>query len=471
MKNIKLKYWKTMVLALMVSMVSCERELSDDIQIANFSTEGAIFTDNFVGMGSDFYLPYADGFAKLDIFEVDTDVSYEGAASLRIDVPNSTDPDGVYAGAFFRVDGAGRDLSGYDALTFWVRSTSAPTIQSFGFGQSEDATYQTSLSDVQLSTTWRKIIIPIPDPSKLTNERGMFWLVATPDGGDGYSFWIDELKFERLGTIGQPRPAILGGQDQTAQANVDTSVSIIGLTHTANLSNGQDITVTTTPAYFNFATSNPFVASVNELGTVTIEGPGIINPDTGLIDNTAVITASIAGVEAAGSLTVEAVNINVISVFSDVFANIAVDNYNGFYEPFQTTLGGAVDEGGNNVINYTLLNFVAIEFYGRGGSGVPPVDATEMTHLHIDIRVNETVDASDYINMSLHNNFTQASEVSGTFAISGSELASNGWVEFDIPLSSFAGLTVKDAIGMMLFVTDGTIANVSLDNIYFYAEN
>ena len=466
MKNLTLTYWKKILLSgLLLISISCERGLSDDISIANFSTEGDIFTDNFVGMGSNFYFPYADGFAKLDIFEVDASESYEGSTSLRIDVPNSTDPAGVYVGAFFRIDGAGRDLSGYDALTFWVKSTAAPNIQSFGFGQSEDATYQTSLSNVQLSTTWTKMIIPIPDPAKLTNERGMFWLVALPDEGDGYSFWIDELKFENLGTLGQPRPAILGGQDQIAQANVDTSIPIIGLTQTFNLASGQDVTVNTTPAYFDFETSNPFVASVNDLGIVTVDGPG----EGG--NNTAVITASVGGVQASGSLTVEAVDIEVISIFSDVFANIPVDNYNGFYEPFQTTLGGAVVEDGNNIITYTDLNFVAIEFYGRGGSGIQPIDATEMTHLHIEFRVNGNVEPSDYINISLHNNFTQPSEVSGTVAIPGTQLASNQWVEFDIPLTDFVGLTQRDAVGMMLFVTDATISNLSLDNIYFYSEN
>ena len=469
MNNIK--YLKTTLLALMIITVSCERELSDDIQIAGFSPEGEIFTDNFIGLGSDFYLPYNDGFAKLDIFEVDSDVSYVGSASLRIDVPNSTDPDGVYAGAFFRVDGAGRDLTGYDALTFWIKSTGSPTIQRFGFGQSEYATYQTSINDTQLSTTWRKIIIPIPDPAKLVNEKGMFWLVALPDDGDGYSFWLDELKFEKLGSLGQPRPAILGGQDQTAQANVDTSVPLIGLTQTFNLGNGQDVTVETTPAYFDFETSNPFVASVNDLGVVSVDGPGEINPDTGVLENTAVISATLGGVDAAGSLTIEATDINVISIFSDVFANVPVDNYNGFYAEFQTTLGGAIDEGGNNIIDYTELNFVAIEFYGREGSGIQPIDASGMTHLHIDIRVNENIDASDFINFRLFNNFTGGSESVGDYLVAGSELLSNEWVQFDIPLSSFAGLTATDALGALFTVTDGTIANVSLDNIFFYSEN
>jgi hypothetical protein len=43
------------------------------------------------------------------------------------------------------------------------------------------------------------------DASKLTLEKGMF---GTLKDQNGYTFWIDELKYEKLGTVAQPRPAI-----------------------------------------------------------------------------------------------------------------------------------------------------------------------------------------------------------------------------------------------------------------------
>jgi len=477
MKNIKFNYLRTIFIIGLVFIitVSCERGISDDFEIATFNQSAEIYTDAPEGLTDAFFISFdpASG-ANTQGFGTDDNEAYKGSSSIRIDVPTPSDPDGSYIGGIFKDRGAGRDLTDYDALTFWAKGSTTATVGTFGFGTDfEDGKYPVILENVELSTDWRKIIIPIPDPSKLVQEKGMFLFAAGTQStnGTGFTFWMDEMRFEKLGTLGQPRPAILGGQDQTAQANIDTSVPLMGFTQTFNLANGQDVTVSASPSYFDFETSNPFVASVNNLGVVTVDGPGEIDPDTGLIDNTATITASVAGVEASGSLTIEATNINVISVFSDVFANVPVDNYNGFYEPWQTTLGGAVDEGGNNIIDYTLLNFVAIEFYGRDGSDIQPIDATEMTHLHIDVRANEIVDAADYINLSLHNNFTQATEVSGVFAITGTDLTSNEWVQFDIPLSSFAGLTAQDALGMMLFVSDATIANVSLDNIYFYSEN
>lgn len=471
MKKFNLKYHIVVPLlgAICIVMVGCERGFSDDVDLATFPNTPDIFTDAPVGLTDEFFESFDPAVgANPNGFGTDDNEAFEGTTSIRIDVPTPTDPDGGFIGGIFRDRGEGRDLTGYDALTFYAKGSTTATIGTIGFGSDfERDRYAVSVNDIELSTDWRKYIIPIPDPSKLVQEKGMFLFSAGTEStnGAGYTFWIDEIRFENLGTLGQPRPKIMGGQDQMGQANVDTSVPIIGLTYTANGPNGSDITVNATPSYYDFETSNPFVASVDEFGLVTVDGPG----EGG--NNTATITATLGGVPAEGSLTIEAVNIDVISIFSDVFANVPVDNYNGFYEPFQTTLGGAVNENGNNIIDYTMLNFVAIEYYGRDNSGVQPVDITDLTHLHIEFRVNETVDASDFINISLHNNFTQPSEVSGVFSISGAELLSNEWVEFDIPLSSFAGLTARDAVGMMLFVTDGTIANLSIDNIYYYAEN
>ncbi len=475
-RNLKYYIFFPVLGLLFAVLISCERGFSDDIDLATFPNTAEIFTDAPVGLTDEFFISFDPaGGANTSGFGTDDNEAYKGTTSIRIDVPAPNDPEGGFIGGIFRDRGEGRDLTGYDALTFWAKGSTTATIGLFGFGTDFiENRYAVGLENTQLSTDWKKYTIPIPDASKLVQEKGMFIFSAGTEStnGAGFTFWIDEIRFENLGTLGQPRPAILGGQDQTAQANIDTSVSIIGLSQTFNLANGQDVTVTATPAYFDFITSNPFVASVNDQGIVTVEGPGEPDPNTGVVDNTSVITATLAGMDASGSLTISSVNIEVISIFSDVFANVPVDNYNGFYlDGFQTTLGGAILEGSNNIIDYTMLNFVAIEFYGRDGSGVQPVDASDMTHIHIDIRPNEAIEASDFFRIEIFNNFTLGNQIAGTYTISGSELTSNDWVGFDIPLSSFSGLSSQDALGAMIFVSDGTIVNVSLDNIYFYSEN
>ena len=335
MKNIKLVYLKiTLLLGLVCSLnLSCERDLSDDATLSTFPKNGDVFIDNF-SAGLD-YLPYSD--AYLESFSVDTETTYNGSvASMRFDVPNENDPAGAYAGAIFRTDSP-RDLSEFDALTFWAKATQPYIINDIGFGQDfGENKFQAEVSgSLQLTSNWRKYIIPIPDPSKLTAETGLLWFAEGPQDGLGYTFWLDEVKFEKLGTLAQPRPKIAGGNDVFNQTFIGASDEIINLFQTFNSANG-DITVQAAPSYFVWTSSNPNVVSVSDTGVATAVGTG-----------TATITASLNGVEAEGSVTYEVLGEftfaptptrdadKVISIYSDAYTNVPVDFFNGFWEPFQ----------------------------------------------------------------------------------------------------------------------------------------
>ncbi len=360
MKSMKLISIRIALFGILTLILSnCERNLSDDVEFAKYSSNPQVFIDGFSG-GLE-YRPFAG--SKLDAFTVDSEIKYLGSSSMRFDVPNEGDPSGAFAGAIFP-DYGNRDLTGYDALTFWAKASQSATINEIGFGSDfGENRYIVTLNDMRISTAWTKYVIPIPDPSKLVAEAGMFWYAEGPENGNGYSFWIDELKFERLGTVAQPRPAILFGQDELTETFIGTTFPLIGLTQTFNLGNGVNQTVSAAPAYFTFKSSNVDVARVSEDGIVSVVGKG-----------TAKITAMLAGVSAQGSLTIESLGTfvsaptptrnpaNVISVFSDAYTNIPVDFYNGFFAPFQTTLGGATTIGSDNIIRYTQLNFVATEF-------------------------------------------------------------------------------------------------------------
>lgn len=477
MRNLKTIATKLAILLVCLSftLVSCERDPSDDVEFAKFPATGDIFTDTPIGLGSNFYFPFLG--SKPTAWTVDDNVSFQGNASMRFDIPNVGDPEGSFAGAIFRIDGdnSGRDLTGFDALTFWAKATEARTIDNIGFGQDFlGNTFQAQLTNpLQLTTNWQQYIIPIPDPSVLVRERGMLWYSEGPsiEDGTGYTFWIDELRFEKLGTVAQPRPAILGGEDVTEAAFIGATINLAerGLTQTYNLASGLNQTVTAAPAYFTFSSSNPEVARVNAAGIVEVFSDGM-----------ATITASIAGVNATGSLTISSLGDfdeaptptrpaeTVISVFSDAYTNIPVDYFNGFFTPDgQTTLGGAppIRLGTGEIINYTMLNFVGIGFFDN----VPTVNATNMTHIHVDINVQEALDSGDFLRLQLLN-AVGSNETSGSVTLSDTQLASNAWVSFDIPLTEFTGLTDRSALGLFFFISDNTISNIYVDNIYFYRE-
>ncbi len=450
---------------LVLLALSCTRD-EEVLPEATFPNTAEIFTDNPVGLTDQFFRSFDPGVgANTDGFGTDDDVAFEGTSSIRIDVPSATNENGTFIGGIFEDRGDGRNLTEYDALTFYARGSTTATIGLVGFGTDfVENRYATSLENIQLSTDWKKYIIPIPDPAKLTQEKGLFIFSAgsASTGGVGYTFWIDELKFETLGTLAQSRPRILGGIDLEVQAFVGIETQITGLTHTFNSAMDGDITVTSAPAYYDFVSSNPSVVSVTEEGNVSVIGMG-----------DAAITAQVGGVNALGSIDFD-VSLepnSIVSLFSDFFPNIAVSRYNSFFEPFQTTLGGVIQEDGNSIIRYTDLNFVGIVFNDVifPNEAVPTVDATNLDVLHIDIRAQEEVQASDFLRLEL-TNYGSGGETGGAFTISGSELQNGNFVEFDIPLDDFAGLTDRSELGLLLFVSDGTISDIDLDNIYFYAE-
>lgn len=469
MKNIKWNDFKKISLFLLTLglFIGCERELSDDATLATFPKTGDIYTDSFVGLGDDFYFPYAD--SKFTAFSVDLQEGYQSSSSIRIDVPNDNDPLGAYAGGIFRIDGSGRDLSGFDALTFWAKASQGVTVGEIGFGEDFlDNKFVATRTNVSIGTNWQKYIVPIPDPSKLVEERGMLRYAAGTQGtnGSGYTLWIDELKFEKLGTVAQPRPSIFNGTDPVVSSFIGVTTQVTPLTQTFNLAIGGDVSVEAAPNYFDFSSSNSSVASVNASGTVTVQTAG-----------TATITATLGGNDASGSITINSLGnfqlaptpnrpaSDVASIFSDAYTNIPVDFYNGFWEPFQTTLSADFDVNGNNILNYTNFNFVGHQFAN------PTLDITNTTNLHINMYIPTNIPANLDFLISVVDFGADGVDGGGDdtrqqIFFNGSDFTADTWSTLEIPIT----LANKRNIGLIIFenINGSSLRNFYLDNVYFY---
>jgi hypothetical protein len=445
-------------------VLGCQNNDSD-LQAAKYSTSPNVFIDAFSSG-----LHYA-AFSGTDIFafQVDNKITYNNSsASMRFDVPNVNDPAGSYAGGAFFTE-VGKDLSSYNALTFWAKSLQAATIGTVGFGLDlGENKYQASLSNLKLSTVWKKYIIPIPDASKLKIEKGMFFISAGPDSnGNGFSFWVDEVKFEKLGTIASVQGSILGGVDKTETSFVGVIKTIDGLSSTYNLPTGVNQSEDISPSYFEFSSSNPSVATVDTQGKVAIVGAG-----------TAVITAKLGGETAKGSLTIKCLGSfthaptptqdasKVISIFSDKYTNVPVDYYNGFWAPYQTTTSADFAVDGDHVLNYGNFNFVGIQF------STPTISVSNMSHLHIGLFMPNAIASGasfqvQVVDFGADGVFGGSDDSSATVTYTSPTLVSQSWIGLNIPLSSLTGLKGKDHIGQIIFV--GTnITGFYADNIYFY---
>jgi len=468
MKNIKINYIKNVFVVAILSLAnfSCERNMADDATLSTYSKNGDVFIDTFsAGLGYG-----AFGGSKYTAFTVDTEVKYQGTAAMRFDVPSVGDPGGAYAGGVF-IDGSGRNLTEFDALTFWVKGSQAATLNEVGFGTDFGLNkYNVRMQNVPIDTNWKKIIIPMPDASKLIQEKGLFWYSEGAENNLGYTFWIDNVKYEKLGTIAHPQPVIMDGLSSTQQTFIGANISLTGLTDTFNMPNGINQAISIAPSYYSFTSSNPSVASVSESGVVSV-----------LASGTTVITATLAGTNAVGSLTINSIGVftpaptptfspsNVISIFSNAYTNVPVEYYNGYWAPWQTTQGQAdIHINGDDLIKYTQFNFVGIQF------SQPTINATQKAFVHVDLKVLNTTGPRNFITIKLvdfgsDGIYGGVGDSSHQYTYNNASLATGNWVSVDLPLSSFTGLTSRAHLAQ--FILDSTssgITDLLVDNIYFH---
>lgn len=445
-------------------MTSCEKNI-DDLDEATYPTDPLVFIDDFSG-GLDFA-----AFAGSDVyaFDVDKEVSFEGSASMKFAVPNAGDANGGYAGGVFYTS-IGRDLTSYDVLSFWAKASQAADLDIIGFGNDlDELKYQASIRDVALNTNWKKYYIPIPNAKKLTNERGLLYFSEAPENGKGYTFWLDEVKFENLGTFAHTKGNIFNGED-FARASENGAVIPINDTYVNfNLPTGVDQSVDAAPAYFDFISSNPSVASIDDSGNITV-----------LESGTTAISATLQGMKANGSLYLTSIGDailpestapipsvpadSVISLYSDVYIDVPVDLWNTYWE-FSTATDFEVQVNGDNMRRYQNLNFVGIEFTSQ------TIDVSEMTHFHLDLWTAEATDLPAafkilLVDFGADNTFDGGDDSSHELSFTSPLLQSESWVSIDVPISSFAGLVNTSNLAQM--VLSGDLPTVFIDNVYFY---
>jgi hypothetical protein len=328
-----------------------------------------------------------------------------------------------------------------------------------------------SLANKLINTNWQKIIIPIPDASKLVGEKGLLYYAAGPENGKGYTFWIDEVRFEKLSDLGNITGAILNGQDQVIdKAETGDKLNIGGLQATALLPTGVNQSVNASANYFTFSSSNPAIAGVDDKGIISVVDAGATT-----------ITAKLGGQDAKGSIKLTSTGapvgptaaapappareaVDVISLYSNAYTNVPVDTWNARYL-FSTVDEFFIKVQENDVIRYRNLNFVGIEFRN------PIVNASGMTHFHIDIWTPDPTNLPNNFkvllaDLGVDGTFGGGNDSNFEVTVTTPTLSTGSWVGIDIPLSAFIGLASRANLGQM--VLSGTLPNVYIDNVYFY---
>lgn len=424
-------------LLLLTLLASCsERNLDELGKDSQYETTPEVFIDGFSG-GEDF-----NAWGKVTNFNLDTKEVYDGTNSIRIDVPNSTDPGGSWAGGniFTSVP---RDLTGYDCLTFYAKSTVATT---FTAGLGSGSKYNVSAS-LALNTSWTKYVIPIPNARKLSAMTSMFYYSANPVSNVGYNIYIDNVKYEKMGTLAHPTiQNTFSGSMFLGKVNIESVLLSV------NLPNGGNQAVSASPDYFVFSSSNVSVATINS-NILDVVGAGTANITAAGYEGALVVNSN--GVGAAPDPTYPANE--VLSIFSDKYASATIyDFWCGATKISKVYVG-------SNVMTYLtsldwtcMVNFDAATLTGYQ-------DASGYKYLHIDIMTPLAVTSSSNLVLNLGDYTTGSNSSQQIYVHTFASSDQLKWKQLDIPVSAFN----RSKVGYITFA-GANVPNLYVDNVYFH---
>lgn len=449
----------TLLPVILLIFAGCSKD-SNPARPATFSTDHEVFLDEFGPNAT--YQAFSG--SVLDAVQIDASQAYAGSRSLIARVPDFGDPDGSYAGGAFTTS-VPRDLTKYNALTFWAKSSVASTLDVAGIGNDNTGTsrFTAEVNALPVSTSWNYYVIPIPLSEKLAAEQGLFYFAEGPEEGLGFDLWFDEVQFETLGTISNPQPTIPG---QTVNVYVGDTLDIDGCSVLFDV-DGESVTVSAMQGYFTFVSSDTAAVKVAGNGVISAVGEG-----------SAELTATLGTVPASGSIivNVEALPgvpettapvptvpaIDVVSIFSNAYTNEPVTTWSADWDD-----ADVVDEtiGSDDVKKYENLVVGAIEFTS------PTIDASSMTHFHIDLWTPNKTDAPATFSIKLvdfgaNGVYGGDDDVEHELTFDNTYLKTGEWFSIDLPISSFSGLFTKAHLAQLII--SGDLSIVYVDNIYFY---
>ncbi|MFE8596833.1 beta strand repeat-containing protein [Archangium violaceum] len=405
---------------------------------------------------------------------------------------------GSYSGGAW-VTSAPRDLSAYNALTFWAKASKAETLNVTGIGNDAGATSGTGFGSergaLAITTEWKKYTIPIPNPAKYKNVGGLFHVA---DGPDNYTLYLADIIYENLGsgTLGAGTASIGNGNANTGSVATGGTFNIAAdqnqVTFTVAGDPGSPVTVKPVAnTFFDFTSSNASIASVSSSGVITGVAAG--GPVT--------ISATLGGVAATGSFAITVTGVlselttlppapthtagdSVYSLYSSVtggYTGTASDQsakINTWRTDWSTGSGGepftiTTGTGSAAPRKYVFTNsatFIGIEF-----TGANQIDAAGrgLTKLHLDLWTpdNATNFQVKLVDFGADGAFGGRDDTEGTATITAEStppLATGAWLSYELTLASdFTGLAnMKHLAQMVLVAPNG--GTMYIDNLYFH---
>jgi hypothetical protein len=274
------------------------------------------------------------------------------------------------------------------------------------------------------------------DASAMTHFHMDLWTPDATAGGEVFT-----IKLVDFGADG----AWSGGDDVEHEITLDAST-------TPGIGTGAWFTLEIPLSDFTALTTRGHLAQLILSG----------DPNTVFVDN--VLFYNDANAPAVPAPTPTDPGANVISLFSDAYADVTVDTWSAEWDAADLE---DVSIAGDAAKKYTNLSFAGIEFTSA------TVDAGEMTHLRFDLWTPDPTDGDQVFKVKLvdfgaDGAWSGGDDVEHEITLDGSStpaLATGSWVSFDIPLADFTGLTTTGHLAQLIISGDPN--TVFLDNVYF----
>jgi hypothetical protein len=459
------------LVAISLMAAGCEDRDPMELEISGATVDPVIFDD---ALNPDVYYqpffqtnPYT---MTVDSVHAWNGFAEDGARSLRFNVAPQGSSLGLFSGGVI-TSGGKRDLSGFNALTFYARSDANISIDVMGYGNDNtgNSLYEAGRGNIPLTNEWQFFLVPIPAPRKLLGERGMLTFAEGLEGAypDGYNIWIDEVRYEDVEGVEVFRVTMDG---LNREYFVGSTVIPEG-TRTIFQYEGGLIQVEHFPSYFDYTSSNPTVVQVDR-GTMRVVGVGsaelsakLVTAESDTVDvlGTISVTGLMPPVVPADPPTID--SSRVISMFSDVYPDVPVDTWRASWTPPSVTLEDYAIDGDNTKL-YSALSYVGILMEEN------PIDASKMTHFHLDVYAPSGTDFKvELVNPSTVPGEPVKTDVLVFTDATTPAFTSGGWSSLDIPLTDFVlpeGWDWSTITQLVLSTTDAEL--VLVDNVYFYGD-
>lgn len=295
---------------------------------------------------------------------------------------------------------------------------------------------------------WTSLDIPLSEFTDVDFTKIFQFKIV---GSGGKTVYIDNLYFyDETTTVDTEAPTNFTASVETTASDAVTLLlnatdNSGGVNYT--ISYGEEPTILTTAGVSGIQKSFTITGLTAETTYTFNISASDITGNTAVNNPITLTATTLPAIPSAPTPTYDVAN--VISIYSETYSVLEGTNFYPWWN--QTTVVTEADLSGNKALKYSNFNYMGIELGSH-------IDASAMTHLHVDIYpTTETT-----IQLTPISPGNELPTSLGT-------LVPNQWNSIEIPLSTYTGVNLSD---LFQFKFDGGTGGIFyMDNLFFVNKN